>query len=129
MRPVLPDDRLAHTEVSDNGVMTFAYRTEHIHPLLFRDLAELSRHITRSGMFDLDLSRAGQEPLFTVWMELDPATDWAPDRVLASRVSNRNGPPSFELRIRDGAIDPALMREMNEYAMPLICGALIPRVM
>jgi hypothetical protein len=119
VRHVIPDGRLVHAKIED-GVVEFAYRAWRIEPVLVQAMGLLSSRVAAAGIFDLD--PAGGEPALSVWFEaadIEPLMDY--------RVGQFEGmPPFFELWVRKDHIDPAMVRELNEEVMPLVCGALVP---
>lgn len=125
VRHVIPDDRLCRV-TADADAMTFAHRFGHIHPSLVWEMNAISLELVRLQIFDLDPARLGQECSIQAMLTL---TDALPDgRVMSVHVIPpcAFAPPCFEVAVRRGCIDPALLREMNEEVLPAGCGALVP---
>lgn len=126
IRHVMPDDRLAHLKVSQHGgigMADFFYRAGHIHPALVRDMADLSRAVAETGLYDLDPFRDPVDADFEAWYEVVPPelTDDLPDPMRA-----KYGELGWEIQVRGDLVDPALIKEMNEVVMPTVCGLLVP---
>jgi hypothetical protein len=133
LRHVLPDDRLVNIRVSDNErtgehIVQFEYRKWYIDPGLFHDIHELSRHVSRSGALEFEPTLLGHKPLFDAWFEIVPAERLPlTDQPMAFRIGRDEGQrPYFQMLCRQGTIDPAMVRELNEYAMPYVCSGLVP---
>lgn len=127
LRHYMHDDRLAQVVFAEDATVLFAYRYGHIAPALVHAMASLSRDVATSGVLQLDLSNRGRPPKLMCWLE--PGTLDDDDPVMNARIGpgDDNGlPPFFEVQIRSEHIDPALVREMNEYAFPEVCGVLVP---
>lgn len=121
IRHHLPDDRLAHLTVGDGGVITFAYRAWRIHPALVRDMHALSASVAESGVYEL-ADGPVMSKVAVAWFQ----TDQGLAVPLAHRVSIDGGVAMFEMRARADMIDPALLRELNEFVLPEVCGMLMP---
>ncbi len=125
VRHHMRDDRLADVTFWDDGLIVFSYRFGHIHPALVGELDRLSRDISHSGVVQFAPEHL-DEPLHVMaWYE----PGGSPDAPLTARAGPGDGyglPPFWEIQIRGDMIDPALVREVNEYAMPRGCSLLVP---
>jgi hypothetical protein len=121
VRHVLPDDRLVNVRVED-GLQIFEYRAWHIHPALVARMRVDSEQTARAGLLDFDVTRVGGPPTaVTAWMALDGTIE----EPMTWNVHPTSSMPDLEYRIRSDMIDPALLREMNEEALPFVLGAIV----
>lgn len=120
IRNLLPDDRLAHARISPvDGVMVIEYRKGFIHPQLMREIKELSEGVGQSGMFEIDGET--EHPLHVMaWMETGSLGIPMKPRVFPYA----DIPLVFELQVHSDMVHPTLVREMNEYVYPTVCGAM-----
>lgn len=124
IRHVMPDGRLANVTVTDHS-MTFAHRFGHIHPLVVAELNAVSRYSLESGAFGFEPWRLGGWSQHECWMELVPDKYMPHGRHLTFRVrSSEVTVPGFELGVREGMIDVALLREMNDTVLPAATAVL-----
>lgn len=126
IRHVMPDDRLAHLVVSQQrgiGMADFFYRAGHIHPALAREMAEISRAVAETGLYDLDPFREPVGAEFEAWFEIVPP-ELADD--MPGPLRPRFGEMGWELQVRGDMVDPSLIKELNEVVMPRVCGLLVP---
>lgn len=121
VRRVMPTDRLAVAEVAQDGIVTFSYRAPFIHPALVRDMGELSHAVAATGMLDLVPDIPGHPPHLISWL----SRDFELEEPMRPRVTVTDL-ISFEIRCRADMIDPALLREVNEQVLPVVCGILVP---
>lgn len=125
IRHVLPDDRLANVRIDPDGVIVTEYRYGHIHPAFVAELNWLSKQIADTGVYDLDPARIGQtdgEPSVIAWMAPGLMSE-----ILDMHVVTVPGMPTgLEVRLRADHVDPALVREINDYVYPVISGVLVP---
>jgi hypothetical protein len=122
VRHVMPADRLATGRIdTEDGVITIALRHGHIRPDLAQAMAAFSRAFAESGLFELDANRICGPPELSARFEPvdDHLLDGSPMRVLYGREA-------FDILVDRKAVDPALLREMNEEVMPLACDLLVP---
>jgi hypothetical protein len=124
LRHHMPDDRVINVKFWDDGMIVCEYRYGYASRLLVSRLDTLSHGITGSGILQLDWDLRGQPPQLMCWME---AGDLGIP--VAARVGEGDGyrlPMFFEIQIRRDEVDPAVVRELNEIALPEICGVLLP---
>lgn len=127
IRDTVPDGRLVRLVTLDH-VARFEYLAGHINPLLVGDINELSRHVARSGLFTYEVDRLGAEGAFRAWLEPGNPDYMAPGQTLQIRLprAHPEAPPSFEVWCRSDMIEPEVLREMNEVALPAVCSVLVP---
>lgn len=126
IRHVMPDDRLAHLVVSQRGglgMADFFYRAGHISPALAREMADLSRAVAETGLYDLDPFRSPVDAEFEAWFEVVPP-ELADD--MPGPLRSRFGDLGWEMQVRGDMVDPELIKELNEIVMPRVCGLLVP---
>lgn len=121
LRHWMPDDRLAWSTIEDDG-FTFHLRAGRIAPALVAQVRDLSAATAALGLFDLAVDgtpRAG--PGVVAYFGLSERIE-LPMEVLV----RCNGGFEFEIALRSDMVDPALLRELNEEAMPRVAGLLAP---
>lgn len=121
----LPDDRLVELERRDSGLLVFHHREGFTHPDLIRDLDEISRHLTRSGLFTLDEGPGERPPNLEVWMDLSEG-EFPVLSTFTMRPRWHGSALHVEAIIRAGLIRPELLREINEEAYPMCATVLHP---
>lgn len=121
----LPDDRLVQLERRDSGLLVFHHREGFTHPDLIRDLDEISRHLTQSGLFTLDEDPSGSTPNMEVWMDLSEG-EFPVLSTFTMRPRWQGSTLYVEAVIRAGLIRPELLREINEEAYPMCAKVLHP---
>lgn len=117
IRHVMPDDRLAEAHMDEDGVVVVNYRYGHIHPALMRDLWSMSTGLGAILEVKPDPDRP---PMVQAWLTSGELGMPMRPRLVSSL------PLSFEIQVRRDLVDPALLREMNEVAIPFVCGLLVP---
>lgn len=127
VRDHLPDGRLVSVAVGDGEAgaeVTMAGRPGVVQPVLWRAMAAFSGRFAETGLYDLDLAHAARPPDLQVWFE------GVEDRLLGNLPLNVHygGASSrfFTILVDRDLVDTAMLREMNEEVMPLICGLLVP---
>jgi hypothetical protein len=125
----LPDGRAVDLEIKDN-LLHFVYQAGRVDPDLVRDLDELSRHMTRSGLLDIRPDRLIQapDPLFKVHFEAVRRSAANMAQGFGTRIGQDRKIPFFEIYCRWDLIDPVVIREMNEEILPVVCSVLVPVV-
>lgn len=124
----LPDDRLVHAAVElDGGAeadIHLAVRKGRINPVLARAMAEFSHAFAQAGVFQVDPEQPGKPPELQVWFE------GIEERYLGNLPMNVHyggaGSKFFTILVDEDLVEPALLREMNEEAMPEVCRYLVP---
>jgi hypothetical protein len=126
VRDHLPDARLVSVAVSEAGGVAeveVTLRSGRVSPVLTRAMAAFSGRFAETGLFDIDLAHAARPPDLQVWFESveDRLLGNLPLNVHYGGVSSR----FFTTLVDRDLVDPAFLREMNEEAMPTICGLLV----
>ncbi len=122
----LPDDRLAYAVVHDDRTLEFLHRDGFIDLGMLHDIAEISRHMSRSGVITMAERGAEGEMVSTTveaWLELVPG-EHLPLNMIGLRVRWDGPKLLIEVRVRQGYIAREMVREMNEQAMPM-CGEVL----
>lgn len=125
VRHVMPDDRLANVTFWEDGLIVFSYRFGHIHPALVWELDRLSRDISHSGVVQYEPDRRGGKPHVMAWYEAGEGLA-VPLHARAGPGDGYGLPPFWEIQVRRDMIDPALVREANEFSLPYGCSVLVP---
>ena len=124
-RLILPDDRLVHYELEDDGLLRFLYRADFVHEDVVVDLDEISRHMARSGVIDLGPPEKGS----TIEVYFDTIKA---DTLLAAGMRAHWTGTRLSLAIicRDDLIRPEMIKEMNDEVLPNCLTALrtTPRI-
>jgi hypothetical protein len=121
----LSDDRLIELEQRDNGLVVFHHREGFSCRDLIRDLDEISRHMTRSGIFSWDANPPEGTPTMDVWMDAV-----GEHRLPLPAVQLRSHWSGLTLYIgvicRSDMVRPELLREMNGEIAPILAKMLHP---
>lgn len=125
VRHVLPDDRLANGKIDyDRRVLTLEMRWGYVHPALVRDFNIISSAVNDSGLlaFEPDLTGPGIE---AEMVRVEPwLTGDEPLLLLTTNITDRC--ITFEILAHEKLVDLALVREMNQYAIPDVCQVITP---
>lgn len=127
VRHVMPDDRLVHAKMEpedEHAVIALALRNGKIHPDLAYAMAEFSKAFAQTGLYEVDPGRTTEVPDLQVWFEGvgEHLMGGLPMRPHYGGV----GPHFFTILVDKRMVEPALLREMNEEVMPMVCGILVP---
>lgn len=125
VRHVLPDDRLANGKIDpERRIITLEMRWGYVHPALVRDFNIISSAVNDSGLlaFDPDLPEPG------IQSEMVRVEPWLTDDepLLLRPTSLTDRCITFEILAHENLIDLALVREMNQYAIPDVCKVITP---
>lgn len=121
VRRVMPTDRLAVAQLEKDNTLVFSYRAPFIHPALVHDMGLLSGAVAQSGMLDIAPVVPRRPPHLIAWL----SRDFDLEQPMRPKVDVTDL-ISFEIRCRADMIDPALLREVNEQVLPIVCGILVP---
>jgi hypothetical protein len=125
--PSLPDGRLARAVASPRGIV-FEHDMHHVDAKLLRDVGEFSRHLARSGLYVLDLSHLGDRPSLNAFITLVPVHLMPELCLFTVRRGTVDRTPFLEYRIRADKMSAEIARELNEWVIPGIRGAIRPCV-
>lgn len=132
VRHWLPDDRLANARITpgvdgNTDVLTFGFRAWHIHPQLVADLHVFGEDLANTDLYEFDLDRRGGPSEVLAWFEAVPEHLMPAGKTMTPHVDAPPGAlPCIELRCRADLIDPALIREVNEYVLPGLMSVMVP---